>query len=81
MESEMLPSMRSSWRWRVLKLRAVIDDQLYSTRQLHNAVLDDAYRELVGIYCAEEQMKGMARGYGGHTCPPMLDEYRNEKNN
>ena len=81
MESEMLPAMRLSWRWRVLKLRAVIDNQLYSTRQVHNAVLDDAYRELVDIYCAEEQMKGVAKGYGGHTCPPILEEYLNEKNN
>ena len=72
MERQMLPSVRSGWRWRVLKLRAVIDDQLYSTRQLHNPVLDAAYMELVGIYCAEEQLKGVAKGYGGHTCPPVL---------
>ena len=78
MDGDILPSMRSCWRWRVIMLRAIIDKELYAHRQLHSETLDEAYRELIGIYHAQKQAEGVLKGYGGHTCPPLPQSYRAE---
>ncbi len=78
-DKDILPSMRQCWRWRVFYLRALIDHELFNTRDPHTPAADEAYRELVKIYYAQEQQRGLAKGYGGHTCPPLLPEYKINK--
>ena len=80
-DKSILPSMRKSWRWRIFKLRAVIDHEIFNNRNLYTPAAIEAYRELVRIYHAEEQQRGLAKGYGGHTCPPLLPEYKREPQN
>ncbi|MBL0158745.1 MAG: hypothetical protein IPP47_16800 [Bryobacterales bacterium] len=48
------PQARHSWRWRILYLRALIDDELSNTGgKPQGPVLKDAFAELVRIYHAE----------------------------
>lgn len=75
-DGDILPSMRGSWRWRVVLLRAIIDKELYAHRSLHSDTLDAAYRELIDIYHARKQAEGVLQGYGGHTCPPLPANFK-----
>lgn len=52
-DSELHPATRSSWRWRILYLRSIIDGELVKTEGRSNAILEEAYQELIRIYHAE----------------------------
>ncbi len=52
-DAALSPRARTSWRWRLLYLRALIDrEMLRSHGQLRGAVLRDAFRELTDLYYA-----------------------------
>ena len=53
-EEKMNPEARNRWRWRILRLRALIDRELYHTGgELKGDVLRDAFDELCAIYHAD----------------------------
>jgi hypothetical protein len=53
-EAHLSPQVRSSWRWRILYLRAVIDDQLATNDFRVSARCEQAFQELVNIYYAQK---------------------------
>ncbi len=72
MDKQILPSMRNCWRWRLLFLRALIDEEIYASRKIHSCVLDNYYKELTSIYHSDIQEERVLAGKGGgHTCPPV----------
>jgi hypothetical protein len=53
-DARLTPRARQSWRWRILYLRALIDDSLSRTNgKLRGAELRQAFDELVRIYHAQ----------------------------
>lgn len=73
LDSQILPSMRECWRWQLLKARATIDKEMFTSRSIHTPVADEWYAKLVNIYHAERQMRRMeAEGLGGATAVPYL---------
>ncbi|MBR0298809.1 MAG: hypothetical protein IJQ93_00665 [Bacteroidales bacterium] len=74
-DREILPSMKNKWRWRLLYLRAVIDNQIYTSRKLHTETADDCYREIVRIYHGEAQLRRLLEEKkDGYTIPPYIPE-------
>ncbi|MEN6357084.1 MAG: hypothetical protein ABFD83_08385 [Armatimonadota bacterium] len=54
-DARLRDSVRSSWRWRIIYLRALIDCKMYKTGgKLHDPVLKDAFAQLTDIYYAQE---------------------------
>ena len=49
----MTASARSSWRWRILYLRAVLDREHYAAPGARTRRCEEALRELIAIYHAE----------------------------
>lgn len=52
MDSEILPSMRNCWRWRLFMLRAVIDFECFSQRSMKTPAVEAAFQELIDMYYA-----------------------------
>ncbi len=53
-DRKLTPQARGAWRWRILYLRALIDDELRKTGgRSRGPILKEAYVELVRIYHAE----------------------------
>jgi hypothetical protein len=54
-DAKLTPQARSSWRWRLFRIRATIDQELYrnSQRQGRDEVFRQAYEELIRISHAE----------------------------
>jgi hypothetical protein len=54
-DAQLTPQARRSWRWRLLSIRASIDQEMYrnSQAQGNDKVLRQAYEELIGISHAE----------------------------
>ena len=69
-----LPRLRKSWRWRILYLRARIDDAVFSSRDIRTPSALEAYGELISIYHAERQARELVDGkWRGYTCPPVAE--------
>jgi hypothetical protein len=52
-ELKLPPHVKSSWRWRILFLRALIDKERFKNKGLLTDVCKQAFRELTEIYHAE----------------------------
>jgi len=52
-ELKLSPSIRDSWRWRILFLRAMIDRERFRNKGLLTETCEEAFRELTRIYHAE----------------------------
>lgn len=77
MDGDILPRCRHNWRWRLLYLRAVIDESIYRTRDIRNPEAVAAYAELMDIYHGQRQSIGLYEGlWGGFTLPPMMEAKR-----
>ena len=75
MDGQILPWMKNCWRWRLLLLRATIDNEIFSSGELHTPLADECYKELVSIYHGEAQLKRlMEQHQDGYTIPPFLPE-------
>lgn len=73
LDSQIIPSMRECWRWQLLKARATIDKEMFTSRSIHTPIADEWYAKLVKIYHAERQMRRMeTEGLGGATAVPYL---------
>jgi hypothetical protein len=55
-DSRLPDAVRTSWRWRVVRLRALIDAQLKQTGLRFNDTLDAAFAELTEIYHADPEV-------------------------
>jgi hypothetical protein len=65
-EAGLTPQVRQSWRWRLLYLRALIDDELARNgSKLEGPVLREAFSEIVRIYHAE-------RVHTNKVAPPQM---------
>ena len=53
LEKALTPACRASWRWRQLRLRTIVDKEIFGARTLHTPVADEVYRELIKLYHAE----------------------------
>ena len=53
LERSLSSGRRNSWRWRQIRLRTVIDREIFTARSWHTPTSDAAYRELVKIYNAD----------------------------
>ena len=74
-DRQIIPQMKGCWRWRILYLRAVIDNQIYTTHSLHTEAADKCYEELVRIYHGEAQLQRLLNeGKDGYTIPPYRPE-------
>jgi len=80
MDREILPSLKSSWRWRLVYLRATIDRGIFGTRYRAYQVRDQGdvlspemhacFDELTAIYCTKIQTLRFLEGYRyGATAP------------
>ncbi len=70
--SEMLPSMRNAWRWRLVYLRAVLDHERLVSGNDKSEVAENAYRELIRLYHLppfSEELGPMHKGIR----PPLYD--------
>lgn len=65
LEHQITFSMRPCWRWRLMRLRAIIDHELYGARKWNTPKADRCYRELQQMYLAEP-LKGLYRNRSGH---------------
>ena len=73
-DAAILPVMRRSWRWRLLYLRAKIDESSFLARDAHNPTALAAYAELTNIYhCERQNAELLDRTWRGYTCPPFAD--------
>ncbi len=58
-DARLPPEARTSWRWRILCLRALIDREMHLTKgRLEGNILRDAFAELTRIYHAEDALEG-----------------------
>jgi hypothetical protein len=54
-QQKLTPQVRTSWRWRIVFLRALIDQELFKTKgKLEGETLRKAFNELTTIYHAEK---------------------------
>ena len=73
-DRSILPTMRQSWRWRQIYLRAQIDAAVYAARDIRPPVAMPAYNELTALYHAERQVTGLYDDtWRGYTCPPFAE--------
>jgi hypothetical protein len=78
--ADIIPRCRSSWRWRQIYLRTVIDEANYRTRDVRNPESMAAYGELIDLYHCERQVIELYEGtWGGFTAPPMMESERIRK--
>ena len=63
-EKRLAPEVRASWRWRILRLRAEIDERLSEDAPLDDPEIVRALRELAAIYCADS-------GTEAYLAPPV----------
>jgi hypothetical protein len=79
-DGDIIPRCRSSWRWRQIYLRTVIDEANYRTRDVRNPESMAAYGELIDLYHSERQVIELYEGtWGGFTAPPMMESARIRK--
>jgi len=71
MDGEILPSMRGSWRWRQVYLRALIDREIIREGRTDPASARTWFDELVDIYHVRRQLGLWRSGYSpcGWTTP------------
>ena len=70
MDGAILPSLKESWRWRLVYLRAMIDREILSTCQGAPESARKYFEELVKMYHAERQLAGWRKtGKRGWTTP------------
>lgn len=70
MDREILPPMRTSWRWRLVYLRAMIDAEICGTDDFQPETAKPYFDELVKLYCADRQLERVLEGrMAGWTCP------------
>ncbi len=75
MDRDILPTMRDCWRWRQLMLRAIIDNEIFTSRSLHTEKADECYKELVRMYHGEAQLKRLMEDHkDGYTLPPYIPQ-------
>ena len=53
-DDQLAPAQRSSWRWRILYFRGLIDNELAQHDFRATQACEDAFAELIRIYHAEE---------------------------
>jgi hypothetical protein len=53
-DSQLAPAQRSAWRWRILFLRGLIDNELALNDFCATPACEDAFAELIRIYHAQE---------------------------
>jgi len=71
-DARLTPRARQAWRWRILFLRAQIDAQLYLSRGvMQGRVLHDAFKELTGIYHAQNAEPAVKPPQVDPTEPPV----------
>ena len=61
-DSALPDAVRTSWRWRILLLRSIIDAEAARmgwTRAPVSEKQNEAYRELIGLYCAEKALSSL----------------------
>ncbi|MBO7722048.1 MAG: hypothetical protein J6T01_06555 [Kiritimatiellae bacterium] len=76
LEEEMIPTVRKSWRWRLLRLRAEIDAEMFASRDVLSPKIVAYYRELIRLYRAEPE-EGDYEDYTNHVwCRPYLPAVR-----
>ena len=69
-----IPSMRRAWRWRIIYLRAKIDEAVFTARDIRPAAAIPLYDELTALYHADHQVTGLYDGtWRGYTCPPYAE--------
>ena len=65
--------MRPCWRWRLFRLRAIIDREIYTVRDWHTPKADECYRELLRFNLSEPA-PGLYRNRSGHgAVRPWVD--------
>lgn len=70
MESAMLPALPKSWRWRLVRLRTLIDREILDKREAAPESARPFFDELVEIYHAEKQLARWRKtGKAGYTTP------------
>ena len=70
MNGKLFPAFRSSWRWRLIYLRAMIDGEILAAREAAPESARLYFDELVKIYHAERQLADWRRtGKAGYTTP------------
>ena len=80
MDREILPSMKNSWRWRLIYLRAMIDAEICGTDDFQPDAAKPYFDELVRLYCAEKQLDQVLEGrMAGWTCPRYCPDGRQWK--
>ena len=76
LEEAMVPRAAKAWRWRLLRLRAEIDAEMFASEQVLNEKIVAYYRELNRIYHAEPE-QGDYEDYTNHEwCRPYLPAVR-----
>ncbi len=77
MNSDILPSMKNSWRWRLVYLRAMIDPEICGTGDLQPDSAKPYFDELVKIYHTEKQLDQHLEGrMACFTCPKYIPDGR-----
>ena len=65
--------MRPCWRWRLFRIRAIIDRELYTARAWHTPKADECYRELMRFNLSEP-VPGLYRNRSAHgAVRPWVD--------
>ena len=73
-DAAILPNMRRCWRWRLLYLRAKIDEAVFEARTIRPASVLPLYAELNALYHAERQKTSLLDGtWRGYTCAPYAE--------
>ena len=75
MDGDILPSMKNSWRWRLVYLRAMIDPEICGTDDLQPDSAKPYFDELVKIYHTEKQLEQYLEGrMACFTCPKYIPD-------
>ena len=67
-DGKLTDAVRQCWRWRILLLRGLIDNELYRTDGVPTTVCEEAFDELTRIYHAQ--------GAESSVCPPGRESIR-----
>ena len=76
LDAQILPSMRYSWRWRLIYLRAMIDAEIAARGNTAPVSAKPYFDEIVKIFHAERQVEevyAQRRHHEGWTCPKYHD--------
>ena len=77
MDRDILPSMKNSWRWRLVWLRAMIDPEICGTADLQPDSAKPYFDELVRLYHVEKQLEQHLEGrMACFTCPKYIPDGR-----